>query len=106
METLNIAVKEALRTRGLEARRVVLKELKQMIEKKVWKAVHRRTLTAAANGAVIRSSMFLKKRAERACSGEFEKLKARLVAGGDQQDKELYGDLSAPTVSTCSLYLL
>jgi hypothetical protein len=50
METLNIAVKEALRTRGLEARRVVLKELKHMIEKKVWKAVHRRTLTAAANG--------------------------------------------------------
>jgi hypothetical protein len=54
--------------------------------------------------AVIRSSMFLKKRAERACSEEFEKLKARLVAGGDQQDKELYGDLSAPTVSTCSVF--
>jgi hypothetical protein len=81
---------------------VILKELKQMIEKKVRKAVHRRTLTAAVNGAVIRSSMFLKEKF--LLSGEFEKLKARLVAGGDQQDKELYHDLSAPTVSTCSVF--
>lgn len=34
--------------------------------------------------------------------GKFEKLKARLVAGGNQQDKNLYDDLSAPTVSTCA----
>ena len=30
----------------------------------------------------------------------FEKLKARLVAGGDQQDKELYENLYSPTAST------
>jgi hypothetical protein len=53
----------------------------------VWKAVHRSSLSAAANGAVIRSSMFLKEKFFP--SGEFEKLKARLVAGGDQQDKDL-----------------
>jgi hypothetical protein len=34
----------------------------------------------------------------------FDKLRARIVAGGDQQDKQLYGDLSAPTVSTTSFY--
>ena len=33
----------------------------------------------------------------------FEKLKARLVAGGNQQDKDLYNDLSSPTVSTCAV---
>jgi hypothetical protein len=99
---LNITVKEALRTRGLEARRVILKELRQMIEKKVWKVVHRSALTPAANGAVIRSSMFLKEKF--LPSGEFEKLIARLVEGGDQQDKDLYDDLSAPTVSTCSVF--
>ena len=33
-------------------------------------------------------------------TGAFEKLKARLVAGGNQQDKDLYDDLSSPTVST------
>ena len=26
------------------------------------------------------------------------------MAGGDQQDKNLYDDLSAPTVSTCSVF--
>jgi Reverse transcriptase (RNA-dependent DNA polymerase) len=39
-------------------------------------------------------------------SGEFEKLKARLVAGGNQQDKDLYDDLSAPTVSTSSVFTI
>jgi hypothetical protein len=100
--SLNITVKEALRTRGLEARRVILKELRQMIEKKIWKAVQRCSLSAAANGAVIRSSKFLREKF--LSSGEFEQLKVRLVAGGDQQDKDLYDDLSAPTVSTCSVF--
>ena len=36
-------------------------------------------------------------------TAEFEKLKARLVAGCNLQDKKLYDDLSAPTVSTCSV---
>jgi hypothetical protein len=39
-------------------------------------------------------------------TGEFEKLKARLVAGGNEQDKNLYDDLSAPIVSTCSVFTL
>lgn len=46
--------------------------------------------------------MFLKEKF--LASGEFEKLKARLVAGGDQQDKNLYDDLSAPTVGTSSVF--
>ena len=33
-------------------------------------------------------------------AGSFEKLKARLVDRGNQQDKTLYEDLAAPTVST------
>ena len=50
---------------------------------------------------VIRSSMFIKEKLFP--TGEFEKLKARLVARGDQQDQNLYDDISAPTVSTCSV---
>jgi Reverse transcriptase (RNA-dependent DNA polymerase) len=46
--------------------------------------------------------MFLKEKY--LASGEFEKLKARLVAGGDQQEKDMYDDLSAPTVSTSSVF--
>ena len=47
---------------------------------------------------IIRSQMFLKEKY--LPTGAFEKLKARLVAGGNQQDKDLYDDISSPTVST------
>ena len=47
--------------------------------------------------------MFLKEKFT--ASGEYDKLKARLVAGGDKQDKELYEDLclSSPTAFTTSV---
>jgi Reverse transcriptase (RNA-dependent DNA polymerase) len=61
-----------------------------------------RTLTAEQRSSIIRSSMFLKEKF--LATGEFEKLKARLVAGGDQQNKNLYDDLSAPTVSTSAVF--
>ena len=40
--------------------------------------------------------------------GLFDKLKARLVAGGDQQDRTIYSDneTSSPTVSTCAVFLI
>ncbi len=34
----------------------------------------------------------------------FDKFKARLVAGGDQQDKELYDNLSSTTAFTASVH--
>ena len=37
---------------------------------------------------------------------EFEKIKAGLVAGGEQQNNNLCDDLSAPTVSTGSVFTL
>ena len=36
-------------------------------------------------------------------SGPFERFKARLVAGGNQQDKGLHENLSSPTVATSSV---
>ena len=101
---MNITVREAMRTRGEEAERVVMKELGQMINKGVWTLVNGRTLGAEEQGRIIRSSMFLKEKY--LASGEFEKLKARLVAGGDQQDKDMFDDLSAPTVSTSSVFTI
>ena len=102
---MNISVNEALRTRGKDAETVIQKELGQMIEKKVWTPVDIRGLSHVEKARIIRSSMFLKEKF--LASGEFEKLKARLVAGGDQQDKTLYDDLSAQTVGTsCEFTLL
>ena len=48
--------------------------------------------------------MFLKDKYDAA--GDFQKLKARLVAGGDKQDKNLYEDLSSPTVSIESVFMI
>ena len=89
----NISVNEALRTRVDAAVSVIEKELGQMIAKNVWSPVNMKGLTNDEKHRIIRSSMFLKEKF--LASGEFEKLKARLVAGGDQQDKSLYEDLSA-----------
>ena len=95
---MNITVMEALRSRGVVAERVILKELSQMIKKRVWTPVRMNVLTSTEKRGIIRSQMFLKEKY--LPTGVFEKLKARLVAGGNQQDKNLYDDLSSPTVST------
>jgi hypothetical protein len=81
-------VRDALRTQGDEAKRVILKELKQMIDRKVFRPVRRSVLTEQERRSTIRSSMFLK--AKYHPDRTFGKLKARLVAGGDQKDKSLY----------------
>lgn len=50
--------------------------------------------------------MFFKEKYDAA--GNFEKLKARLVAGGDQQDRTVYSDtdISSPTVATSAVFLV
>lgn len=67
----------------------------------VWTPVHVSALLSTEKHRIIRSQMFLKEKY--LPTGVFEKLKARLVAGGNQQDKELYDDLSSPTVSTSAV---
>jgi hypothetical protein len=79
---INITVRYAILTRGEEAERVIMKELVQMINKKVWTPIDGRKLTAEERRSIILSSMFLKEKY--LATGEFEKLKARLVAGDDQ----------------------
>lgn len=75
-----------------------------MLIKKVWTPVNVQLLSYEEKGRIIGSSMFLKEKF--LASAEFEKLKARLVADGDQQDKSPYNDLSAPTVGTSSIFTI
>ena len=89
------------RDRQEEATPVIMAELKQMLDKHVWHGVHTSSLTPLQRSAIIRSSIFLKDKY--LASGAFERFKARLVAGGNQQDKGLYDDLSSPTVATLSV---
>ena len=96
-----ISVRASLRDRRDEATPVIMAELKQMLDKHVWHGVHKSSLTPMQRSAIIRSSMFLKDKY--LASGAFERFKARLVAGGNQQDKGLYNDQSSPTVATASV---
>ena len=98
---VGMTVRAALRERGEEARNAIMAELQQMVAKSVWHGVHLSSLSNSARQAVIRSKMFLKDK--HSADGVFEKFKARLVAGGDQQDKNLYENLSSPTAATCSV---
>ena len=99
----HISVKAAMRERPVEARPVIMSELQQMLDKGVWHGVKLSHLTYAERKAIIRSSMFLKDKYF--ASGVFEKFKARLVAGGDQQDKGLYENLSHQPLRPHQSYL-
>ena len=96
-----MSVKAAMRDRGPEAEAVIVAELQQMLDKNVWHPIHAQGLSSKERRAIIRSSMFLKDKY--LASGAFEKFKARLVAGGNQQDKGLYENLSSLTAATTSL---
>jgi hypothetical protein len=93
----NLSVNKALRMHGEVATKSIEAELMNVHNKGTWKPILRNALTHEQRRAVIRSSMFLREKFF--ASGPFEKIKARLVAGGDQQDRELYEDLSSPTVA-------
>ena len=99
---MTISVQAALREHGEVAREVIMAELRQMVDRKVWRPKTLNGMTRKERRGIIRSSMFVKEKF--LSTGMFEKLKARLVAGGDQQEKGLYEDLSAPTVSTSAVF--
>jgi hypothetical protein len=101
---LHISVRAALREFPTDAMRAITSELSQMISKKVWTPIIARQLTQDQRRSVIRSSMFITEKKDP--SGAFLKLKARLVAGGDQQDKTLYNDISAATAATSSVFMV
>ena len=63
-------------------------------------------LTDGQRKRIIRSKMFLKEKFFP--DGTFDKLKCRIVAGGDMQDRSEYGEeeTSSPTVSLSSVYLV
>jgi hypothetical protein len=99
-----LSVTKAIQQFGAPARESIMAELRQFPERGVFVPVHARHLSPPAARDVIRSSMFLKEKFD--ATGNFEKLKARLVAGGDMQDPSDYDDISSPTAATSSIFIL
>jgi hypothetical protein len=96
-----ISLRAALRDREAEARVAVRAEIQQLMDRGVWHGVHVKYLTEQQRKQIIRSSIFLKDKYT--AQNIFEKFKARLVAGGDQQQRELYDNVSSPTARTESV---
>ena len=82
---------------GFEA---MLKELTLIHETGTIEGIDYANLTSAQKSRAIRSLLFFKEKYKP--DGTFDKLKARLVAGGHMQDRSVYSqsDTSAPTVAT------
>ena len=99
-----ITVQAALQKYESVADEAIMKELVQLHDKKVFVGKHFRSLSPEERRKIIRSSMFLKEKYD--AMGIFEKLKARLVAGGDMQDKSLYEDVSSPTASVQAVFIV
>jgi len=103
---LHLTVSEAKRTLGESANEAIRAELQQMLNRQVWTPVSEtELLREREKPKVISSSMFIKEKYK--ADGTFEKVKARLVAGGHLQDRSLYhGQTQSPTVNTSALFIV
>jgi hypothetical protein len=100
----HVSVKKSLAIYGKVAEVECKRELQQMLDKKVWHGVKYADLNHNQRRKIIRSKMFIKEKF--LPNGTFDKLKARLVSGGDQQDRSLYSDVSSPTVALSSVFMV
>ena len=102
--SFHTSVKQGLQEHGADAYKAIVAELRQLLsEKKALQPVHRGDLSARQLKRTIRSLMFLKTKFDGL--GRFEKIKARLVANGKQQDRKLYPDTFSPTVALQSVLM-
>jgi hypothetical protein len=96
IHAFHVSSRKGLQQYGTRAYRAIVKELTQLYtEKKAVCPVHRQDLTSDEAKGIIRSSLFLNPKHN--AMGEFEKIKARLVGNGKQQDRDLWPDRSSPT---------
>jgi len=103
---LHVSARQALREHGEKGLTAIVEELQQLLDKKVMHPIDTREMSKSKFESIIRSSMFLKEKYKP--DGSFDKLKARLVAGGNMQDRALYDDqqISSATVHTDSVMMI
>ena len=103
---MRIGVSDAISRLGQVATDSITKELVGLHKAGSLGRVKKSDLSLRQRKKMIRSMMFLKEKY--LPSGEFDKLKARLVAGGHMQDRSEYTwkDTSSPTVSLSAVYMV
>ncbi|KAA8497592.1 Retrovirus-related Pol polyprotein from transposon TNT 1-94 [Porphyridium purpureum] len=105
--TANMSLMSAFRKHGLKAVRAVVKEVAQLDSKYgfgVITPVSVQSLSEAERKQILPTHIFLREKLD--ADGSIQKIKARVVAGGNHQDPAVYPKKSSPTVATDSLLLL
>lgn len=100
---LHLSVRQAINKLGVEAIRSVVKEMIQLVGQGTFEGVNVDELSEEQLRLIITSSTFLKEKFH--ADGLFDKLKARLVAGGHLQDRTIYDESTSPTASTTSVFI-
>ena len=100
----NLTYKKAKQLYGERASDSVISEVAQMVHFDVWDICKRQHLSLEQVKRIIPCSLFLKEKLFP--DGTFDKLKSRLVAGGHKQDVTLYDNVSSPTVSLTTVYVI
>ena len=99
----NMSFNKAAKKYGTKAAQSSVSELKQMIDMDIFRPTYWSDLSEAMKKKLIRSHTFFKEKYS--VDGELEKLKARLVAGGNLVDASELGDIAAPTAKLESIML-
>jgi len=106
-DALNMSVKQALKKHDKEVRKAIGAEMSQLFTRKVRRGLlSKKQAKHSKHKNILPSSMFLKEKFRG--DGTFDKIKARLVAGGHCTDAEKYTwqDKSSPTVCLESVMIV
>ena len=100
---MHISVKKGLQELRKPALLAMMGEIQQLDGKGCFSPRYINSLTKTQMRKIIRSSMFLKEKFD--SMGVFEKLKASILAGDDQQNKSPYKDVGSPRVTTLAVFM-
>lgn len=107
----HMTAKRALRETPDTAKPAIESELRTLVSKGVFRPVFQHKLTPFQRANIIRSQLNVTQKYLPSSVGDGrvkDKVKARLVGGGDGQDRNHYSraETSSPTISTSSIFIL
>jgi hypothetical protein len=102
--SLRQALHEGTEERRAMAKRAIKEELEQLLDINAFKFIRFDGVPAQHRDRIVNSHMFLKEKFK--ADGSFDRMKARLVAGGHLIDADSIGNTRAPTVQTTNVRLM
>jgi hypothetical protein len=87
-----------------ESQKAIETEIKQLMDVKAFQPMKWETIDEQTRKKIIPSHMFLKEKL--LANGEFDRMKARLVAGGNFVDAKNVGETNAPTVNPFTVFFM